>query len=73
MAGPFSDPRFGSSAVRAHMTVIENVAFPLKVRGVSVAERVNKASEMLEMAGLKGFESRSATLESGGYRCADEY
>ena len=57
---------FQSYAVWPHMTVVENVAFPLKVRGVSASERRAKASKMLETVGLKGFEDRSATLVSGG-------
>ena len=57
---------FQSYAVWPHMTVEENVAFPLKVRGVKRAERRRRASEMLELVGLGGFEKRSATLVSGG-------
>ncbi len=57
---------FQSYAVWPHMTVADNVAFPLKVRGVSKAERLERASKMLELVGLKGFEERSATLVSGG-------
>jgi len=57
---------FQSYAVWPHMTVADNVAFPLKVRGVPAAERLDRASKMLELVGLKGFEDRSATLVSGG-------
>ena len=57
---------FQSYAVWPHMTVANNVAFPLKVRGVPVKERLDRASRMLELVGLKGFEDRSATLVSGG-------
>ncbi len=57
---------FQSYAVWPHMTVAENVAFPLKVRGIAAAERLRRASKMLETVGLKGFEDRSATLVSGG-------
>jgi iron(III) transport system ATP-binding protein len=57
---------FQSYAVWPHMTVADNVAFPLKVRGVPAAERLQRASRMLELVGLKGFEERSATLVSGG-------
>ncbi len=57
---------FQSYAVWPHMTVAENVAFPLKVRGVGLAERRERASKMLDMVGLAGFEDRSATLVSGG-------
>ena len=48
------------------MTVADNVAFPLKVRGMPKAERHARASRMLELVGLGGFERRSATLVSGG-------
>ena len=57
---------FQSYAVWPHMTVAENVAFPLKVRGIPETERLARATRMLEMVGLGGFEDRSATLVSGG-------
>ncbi len=57
---------FQSYAVWPHMTVVENVAFPLKVRGMGAAERRERAAKMLDLVGLKGFEDRSATLVSGG-------
>jgi iron(III) transport system ATP-binding protein len=57
---------FQSYAVWPHMTVMENVAFPLKVRGMPMAERFDRAAKMLDMVGLRGFEDRSATLVSGG-------
>jgi iron(III) transport system ATP-binding protein len=57
---------FQSYAVWPHMTVAENVAFPLKVRGIPETERLARAIKMLEMVGLGGFEDRSATLVSGG-------
>ncbi len=57
---------FQSYAVWPHMTVAENVAFPLKVRGMGKAERLERASRMLDIVGLKGFEHRSVTLVSGG-------
>ncbi len=57
---------FQSYAVWPHMTVAENVAFPLKVRGMGAAERLARASAMLDTVGLKGFENRTATLVSGG-------
>jgi iron(III) transport system ATP-binding protein len=57
---------FQSYAVWPHMTVIENVAFPLKVRGMAKAERLRRAGRVLETVGLAGFENRSATMVSGG-------
>ena len=57
-----------SHAVWPHMSVAENVAFPLKVRGVPEAERLDRASKILELVGLKGFEHRSPTQVTGGQR-----
>jgi iron(III) transport system ATP-binding protein len=57
---------FQSYAVWPHMTVAENVAFPLKVRGMARAERLQRANRMLETVGLAGFADRPATLVSGG-------
>jgi iron(III) transport system ATP-binding protein len=55
---------FQSHAIWPHMTVAANVAFPLKVRGMPEAERLDRAANMLEQIGLKGFEDRPATLLS---------
>ena len=57
-----------SYAVWPHMTVADNVAFPLKVRGVRPAERRDRASQALELVGLQGFEDLSATMLSAGQR-----
>jgi ABC-type Fe3+/spermidine/putrescine transport system ATPase subunit len=57
---------FQSYAIWPHMTVAQNVGFPLKVRRVDAAtirERVHKA---LAMIGLGGLEDRPATRLSGG-------
>jgi iron(III) transport system ATP-binding protein len=57
---------FQSYAIWPHMTVFENVAYPLRVRRVPrdvVRQKVNKT---LELVGLQGLESRSATQLSGG-------
>lgn len=57
---------FQSYAVWPHMTVAENVAFPLRVRGMDVAQRRAKAQAILETVGLAGFATRPATQLSGG-------
>ncbi len=57
---------FQSYAVWPHMSVVENVEFPLRVRGVAPAERRARAMEILEIVGLTAFASRSATQLSGG-------
>ena len=57
---------FQNYALFPHMTVAENVAFPLSVRGIkgeASAQRVNIA---LEKVGLGGFQSRRPAQMSGG-------
>ena len=57
---------FQSYAIWPHMTVFENVAFPLRVRGEPSAALRKKVLESLELVGLGGFDSRGATSLSGG-------
>jgi iron(III) transport system ATP-binding protein len=57
---------FQSYAIWPHMTVAENVAFPLKSHKFprkEVTERVRKA---LELVGMAGYEDRPGPLLSGG-------
>ncbi|WP_233143974.1 ABC transporter ATP-binding protein [Lottiidibacillus patelloidae] len=49
-----------------HMTIEDNVAFGLKVKGVPKKLRIDKAKQMLHAVGLKGYEKRYATQLSGG-------
>jgi len=39
------------------LTAVENVAFPLKLRGVAKRERIETATRMLPVDGLTGFET----------------
>ncbi|MSP00558.1 MAG: ABC transporter ATP-binding protein [Acetobacteraceae bacterium] len=48
--------------------VIDNVAFPLELRGVSRAERLERALHYVTMVGLRGFEQRYPAELSGGMR-----
>ncbi len=57
---------FQSYAIWPHMTVAQNVAFPLKVRRVSAAEIQTRVAATLAMMGLAGLEDRPATRLSGG-------
>jgi iron(III) transport system ATP-binding protein len=57
---------FQSYAIWPHMTVAENVAFPLKARRFprkEIKERVHRA---LELVGMSEFEERPGPLLSGG-------
>ncbi|MEM6385139.1 MAG: ATP-binding cassette domain-containing protein [Pseudomonadota bacterium] len=51
-----------------HMTVIDNVAFPLKVGGMGRKSRHDKARPILEMVGLAGREDAYPRELSGGQR-----
>ncbi len=49
-----------------HLSVGENIAFPLKVRGKGKAEIDGKVKEMLRLVRLEGFEDRKPAQMSGG-------
>ncbi|NCB01879.1 MAG: glycine betaine/L-proline ABC transporter ATP-binding protein [Spirochaetia bacterium] len=57
---------FQSYGLLPHMTVLENAAYGLKIKGVSKEERQKKAQEVLETVGLKGWEDYYPTSLSGG-------
>jgi glycine betaine/proline transport system ATP-binding protein len=57
---------FQDFALLPHLTVLDNVAFPLKVQGKSRAERHAKAREMVELVGLEGREAYLPHELSGG-------
>src|SRR5215217_6432439 len=57
---------FQSYAIWPHMTVFENVAYPLTVRHVSAREIKEKVAQTLELVGLSGFAERSSMALSGG-------
>lgn len=49
-----------------HKTVAENVAFPLKMQGISKHERLNTAEELLKKVQMGGFGNRKPGELSGG-------
>jgi iron(III) transport system ATP-binding protein len=57
---------FQSYAIWPHMTVFENVAYPLSIRNTPKAEIRTRVFEALELLSLQGFENRPATKLSGG-------
>jgi putative spermidine/putrescine transport system ATP-binding protein len=59
---------FQDYALFPHMTVGENVAYGLMIKGVARAEREAKARDALAMVKLAGYESRRTAQLSGGQR-----
>ena len=57
---------FQSYALWPHMTVFENVAYPLKLRGIKGAQASKKVEDVLALVGLSGLEERPAPALSGG-------
>lgn len=57
---------FQAYALFQHMTAVENVAYPLKVRGIGKAERLGRARLALARVGLDGFDRRLPANLSGG-------
>jgi putative spermidine/putrescine transport system ATP-binding protein len=57
---------FQAYALFPHMRVWENVAYPLRVRDVTLDERRRRAAEMLELVGLTGLADRLPAQLSGG-------
>jgi putative spermidine/putrescine transport system ATP-binding protein len=59
---------FQDYALFPHMSVLENVEYGLKVRGVKRAERRRQAEEALTSVRLEGFGGRRPAAMSGGQR-----
>ncbi|MDH1338141.1 ABC transporter ATP-binding protein [Ectopseudomonas oleovorans] len=59
---------FQDYALFPHMSVLDNVAYGLKVKGVAKAERLARAEEALAMVALAGFGGRKPAAMSGGQR-----
>ena len=57
---------FQNYALFPHLTMFENIAFPLRVRGVDRAGIRHRVREVLELVGLPGFENRFPGQLSGG-------
>ena len=59
---------FQDYALFPHMTVLENVAYGPRVRGVATDERTRRAREMLELVQLGALGDRRPAQLSGGQR-----
>jgi glycine betaine/proline transport system ATP-binding protein len=57
---------FQHFALFGHRTIVDNAAYGLEVQGVDIATRRQRATESLELVGLKGWESSLPGQLSGG-------
>jgi sulfate/thiosulfate transport system ATP-binding protein len=57
---------FQHYALFRHMSVAENIEFPLRIRRVKAIERRRRCDELLELVGLAGFGGRFPAHLSGG-------
>ena len=57
---------FQSYALFPHLSVAENVAFSLRMKGVGRAERLGRAERMLDLVSMTEFSGRKPTQLSGG-------
>ena len=65
---PYATIVFQTFALYPWLTVEQNVELGLRARGVGVAERRNRALELIDLVGLDGFESAYPRELSGGMR-----
>ncbi|MEO5886700.1 MAG: ABC transporter ATP-binding protein [Anaerolineales bacterium] len=59
---------FQDYALFPHMTINDNIAYGLMIRGVSKPERMKQVDDMLELVRLPGFGHRKPSQLSGGQR-----
>jgi putative spermidine/putrescine transport system ATP-binding protein len=59
---------FQSLALFPHLNVGENVAYPLRIRGVGRADQAERAEELLALVDLRGYADRPVSKLSGGQR-----
>ncbi|WP_407179257.1 ABC transporter ATP-binding protein [Bradyrhizobium sp. STM 3562] len=59
---------FQSYALFPNMTVAENIAYGLKIRGMPKAERAARVAELIALTNIAGLENRRIDQLSGGQR-----
>jgi len=65
-AGRNTAMMFQSYALFPHLSVIDNVAFALKMRGIAKAERYTQANRLLELVDMQKYAARLPGQLSGG-------
>ena len=59
---------FQNYALFPHLSVLDNVAVALKIKGVSKSERYDKASKFIELVRMQGYDARLPDQLSGGQK-----
>ncbi len=57
---------FQNFGLLPHLSVLENICFPLKVQGVNLQDRETRAREVIQLVGLEGREDSFPRQLSGG-------
>jgi len=57
---------FQSFGLMPHLSVFDNIAFPLSLQGISTAEQADRVRRVIALVGLQGRESSFPTQLSGG-------
>lgn len=59
---------FQDYALFPHMSVEQNIAYPLRIRGMKRAQRKDRVSTLLTLVALEGYQKRRSSALSGGER-----
>ena len=57
---------FQNYALFPHMSVLDNIAYGLKLQGIGMTDRAARVMELLDMVGMQGLQDRSVRQLSGG-------